>query len=387
MHFEWSPEQQHLFERTLAFAQTRLSEPSAPTSGQLDGKSESDDSKHLSRSTWESMGRFGLLSIVTPKAYGGMGLDALTTARVVEALGQGCHDLGIIFAASAHLFACVSPIVEYGSDELKLRFLPKMSNGDWIGANAITEAEAGSDIASLKTLATRDGEHYVLDGTKTYVSNGPRADVFLVYATQNPAHGYLGISAFIVERDTKGITLGQPLETGGLQTATICPVYFENCRIPQANMLGTAGRGSAIFASSMLAERSCLFGMYLGAMQNHLDRAIAYATDNRLATRKNQALRHRIVNMKMRLESARYLLYRACWERDRGHRATLAVAMGKLAVSEAAIENCVDGFELFGHSAPILQRFHRDLYNALPGAIFSGTSEIQRELIARELGL
>ncbi len=377
MHFAWSPEQTNLFEQTLAFAQTELNERIL----------QDRDKQLLSREVWELIGRAGILGIVTPKQYGGMDLNALTTTRVVEALGQGCDDLGTIFSAAAHLFACLAPIVEYGSDDLKQRLLPQMSSGAWIGANAITEASAGSDIASLRTLAIRDDDHFVINGTKTYVSNGPIADVFLVYATQNPAHGYLGISAFVVKRDTPGLTVGQPLQTGGLCSAPISPVYFEDCRVPANNLLGTAGRGSAIFASSMLVERSCLFGMYLGTMQRHLDSAIQYASERRMVGRKHQAIRHRIVDMKVRLDAARLLLYDACWKRDQGERATLEVAMAKLAISETAIRNSMDGFELFGVDAPILASFQQALHDALPGAIFSGTSEIQRELIARELGL
>lgn len=325
---------------------------------------------------------------MTPQTYGGMGLDALTVARVVEALGQGCDDMGIVFAACAHIFACVAPIVEHGNEELRAHLLPRLSSGAWVGANAITEAESGSDVSNLSTLAVRDGDCYVLDGVKTYVTNGPVADVFLVYATQNPAHGYLGISAFVVERDTPGLTIGQPLPTVGLETATIGPIYLDACRIPERNRLGAEGRGSAIFAASMLIERSCLFAMYLGAMQRILDRVVAHAAEKRLVGRRFQALRHRIVDMKWQLEATRLLLYRACWDIDHGERATMNVALAKLAVSETAIRTNMDSFELLGADAYLMENgFERALRDTLPGSIFSGTSAIQRELIARELGL
>lgn len=318
-------------------------------------------------------------------------------ARVVEALGQGCDDVGVVFAACAHMFACMAPIVEYGSDELCAHVMPRLTTGEWIGANAITEAESGSDVSNLRTYARRDGDCYVINGAKSYVTNGPVADVFLVYGTQNPAHGYLGISAFAIPRDTPGVTIGPALPTVGLTGATISPVYFEDCRVPVSYRLGSEGRGSSIFAASMLIERSCLFAMYVGAMQRVLDRIVAHTSRHRLVGRRFQAMRHRIVDVKLQLESARLLLYRACWEIDhetrtsadaRAGRPTMNVALAKLAVSEVAIRTNLESFELLGAEAYLTDSgFARSLRDALPGTIFSGTSDIQRELIARELGL
>ena len=396
MNFDWSPEQETLFSRTLAFARTRLN-PSALATSAAQARSAPDGARALdgndgagpfSYAAWTLLGRFGLLGIASPQRYGGTNLDALTMARVVEALGQGCEDMGVVFAACAHLFACVAPIVEHGSDELRSHVLPRLTSGEWIGANAITEASSGSDVSNLKTLAEQDGDHYILSGTKTYVTNGPVADVFLVYATQNPAHGFLGISAFIVERETPGLTVGPALCTVGLHSAPIAQVYLQDCRIPARNRLGSEGRGSAIFASSMLIERSCLFAMYVGAMQRLLDRVIDHATEKRLVGQRFQAMRHRIVDMKLQIEAARLLLYRACWEIDRGLPATMNVALAKLAVSETVIRASLDSFELLGAAAYLCENgFEEGLRDALPGAIFSGTSAIQRELIARELGL
>lgn len=376
MHFDWSFEQEHLFERTLTFARTRLAPRERPPTSAC----------HTER--WRLMGHFGILGVVTPEEYGGMGLDTMSTARVLEALGLGCEDLGFLFMTAAHLFACVEPICEYGDADLKRRLLPGLSSGSLIGANAITEAGAGSDVASLRTRARRDGDVYILDGTKSYVTNAPVADVFLVYATQNPAHGYLGISAFVVERDAPGLRVGPAMETIGLESAPIGQLYLQDCRVPARNLLGPEGRGSAVFAHSMHVERTCLFALYLGAMQRVLERSIARALERRLVGRRYQAVRHRLVDMKLRLEAARLLLYRACWARDQGERATLDVALAKLAVSEAAVQNSLDCFDILGQEACAVDAgFERALRDALPSTIVSGTSEIQRELVARELGL
>src|SRR5262249_4352215 len=156
---------------------------------------------YFSEEEWRLCGEFGLLGASIPTRYGGGGHDALTAARMVEGFARGCSDMGLVVAACAHLFACDMPIAEPGDEELKARVLPRLASGEWVGANAITEADAGSDVFSLRTTAVRDGDLYVLTGTKSFVTNAPVADCLLVYATTEPEHGYLGISAFVVEGD------------------------------------------------------------------------------------------------------------------------------------------------------------------------------------------
>ncbi|MEX1367495.1 MAG: acyl-CoA dehydrogenase family protein [Nannocystaceae bacterium] len=377
MDFSWSAEQTELFEAAVSFARAKLTDPPG------------DDAAF--RAAFAALGEIGALGLCIDERWGGMGLDSLTTARAVEGLGEGGGDLGVLFSAAAHLFACVVPIAAYGSDELRERCVPRLCRGEWIGANAITEAEAGSDIAKLATTATRDGDHYVLDGAKSYVTNGPLADLLLVYATVDPRHGYMGITGFVVERQTPGLVAGERFETMGLESSPISTVYLDGCRVPATHRLGSEGQGSEIFAESMHYERACLLAAWCGAMELQLRRVIEHARDRKQFRRpigKYQAVSHRIADMKLRLETARLLLYRACWTRDQGEQATTEVALAKLAISEAAIHNALDAIQTFGGAGYMKEvGIERGLRDAVPTTIFSGTSEIQRDLIAKGLGL
>ncbi|MBX2798082.1 MAG: acyl-CoA dehydrogenase family protein [Myxococcales bacterium] len=378
MDFSWSEQQRDLYASTLDFARSELR--ASPEVG-----------ADFPRESWRRLGEMGLLGLCVPEDYGGMGLDAVTTARCVEALGRGCTDTGLVFSAAAHLFAAVMPIVEHGSEELKRRLLPKLASGEWIAANAITEAEAGSDVFALKATARPDGEHVVIDGAKSYVTNGPVADVFVFYATRDPAQGFMGVSAFVVHRDTPGLQVGRPIATMGLDSSPISSVYCEGCRVPLADRLGGDGRGAEVFTGSMLWERACLFAAYVGAMDRQLDEVVAHAQQRKQSRKpigKHQAVSHRIADMLLRLEAARLLLYRACWSRDQGEAAVLEVALAKLAVSEAAVQSALDAIQIHGGMGYAREAgVERALRDAVPGTIFSGTSEVQRNLVARELGL
>lgn len=381
MEFSWTKEQQELYNNILLFSKTELNNNI--------GQREKEHFFPLNE--WKLCGKMGLLGLSVPDSYGGIGLNTLTTARVLEAFGYGCQDTGLVFSASAHLFACLMPIVEYGQHKLKQEILPKLSSGEWIGANAITESESGSDVFSMRTKATQQGDYYVLSGTKTYVTNGPVADIFLIYATTNPAYGHMGITGFVVDKQTKGLTVGKAFEKMGLTTSPICPIYLDDCRVPSENIIGSEGQGAEIFKKSMQWERSCLFAGYIGAMQRQLDLVVNYAKERKQFRKpigKNQAISHRIANMKLRLESARLLLYQACWLMDQGKDAVLEVSMAKLAISEAAIDSGLDAIQIFGGNGFMTENhIERELRNAIPSTIFSGTSEIQRDLIANKLGL
>jgi L-prolyl-PCP dehydrogenase len=380
MDFDWTAAQEERYNSTLAFAQTQLNES-------LQERLARDAFGHAE---WRRCGEFGLLGLCAPSGYGG-GLDGLSTAHVLEAFGKGCQDMGLVFAAAAHLLACTMPIAEYGTAELKQRFLPRLCAGTWVGANAITERAAGSDVYALQTRATPDGDSYRLSGTKSYVTNGPIADVIVVYASTNPKHGYLGISAFVVEKDTPGLSVGPPFKKMGLTTTLASTVDLVDCRIPSENRLGNAGQGAQIFKCSMQWERICLFAAYLGMLDRQLEQTITFARQRRQFGRpigKNQAIAHRIADMKLRLESARLLLYRAAWRLDHGQGAALDASLAKVAISEAAVQSSLDAIQIHGSIGfDAEQGIERMLRDALPSTLFSGTSEIQRDIIAGELGL
>jgi alkylation response protein AidB-like acyl-CoA dehydrogenase len=233
MDFDLTPEQQDAYRDTLAAVRA-----------ELDGSDRHLRGDHLTRDEWRRAGKLGLLGLCVPEEYGGGGLGALDTAIRVAAFGEGCTDMGLVFAASAHLFACLTPLAAYGSDALKTRVLPRLCSGELIAGNAMTEAEAGSDVGAVAVRATPDGDEYVLNGTKTFVSNAPVADVFVTYATVNPKAGFLGVTCFAVPRNTPGLTVGEPFQKMGLTSCPAAEVTFEDCRVPAHHVVGEEARAA-----------------------------------------------------------------------------------------------------------------------------------------------
>jgi alkylation response protein AidB-like acyl-CoA dehydrogenase len=381
MSFSSTAEQDRLYEAAREFAARRVN-PAVRERGEL---------PYFGEREWLLCGELGLLGSCLPERYGGRGYDALTVARVVEGFARDCCDTGLVFSACAHLFACAMPIAEHGGEELKERVLPRLANGDWIGANAITEADAGSDVHALRSRAVRDGGRYLITGTKTFVTNGPVADCFLVYASTEPAHGHLGISAFVVDGGAPGLTRGEHFEKLGLSGAPACEVRLEDCPVNERDRVGPDGGGAAVFRSSMDWERACMFAQYLGVMDRQLGDVVAFAKRRRQfgkALGRHQAVAHRAADMKLRLDAGRLLLHRACWMKSQGLDSTLEVSLAKLAISEGAVRSGLDAIQIFGASGVKTETgVAAALCDAIPGTIFSGTSEIQRDLIARGLGL
>ncbi|GAA1894409.1 L-prolyl-[peptidyl-carrier protein] dehydrogenase [Actinomadura bangladeshensis] len=342
------------------------------------------------RRRWRLAGKQGLTGATVPAEYGGSGLDAEAAAVLLEALGEGCPDTGFAFSVAAHLFACLMPIAEFGTDEQKRRWLPALCSGERIAAHGITEPGAGSDTLNLRTQAERRGDHYVLDGSKCFTTNAPVADVFIVQAATRPSGGFFGLTAFVVEAGTPGLRVGRPYAKAGLRGSPTADVYFDGCAVPAGHVLGAEGTGAAVFTGSMKWERTCLFAVYLGAMRRVLDGTVAFAADREqfgVAIGEFQAVSHRIVDMVLALESARLLLFDAARRLSAGEDCDVASALAKLAVSEAAVKVGLDAVQLRG-AAGVLDGGPADLLrDALPARIFSGTNEIQKNNIARALGI
>ncbi len=342
------------------------------------------------RRRWRLAGKQGLTGATVPAEYGGSGLDAESAAVLLEALGEGCADTGFAFSVAAHLFACLMPIAEFGTDEQKRRWLPALCSGERIAAHGITEPEAGSDTLNLRTRAERRGDRYVLSGSKCFTTNAPVADVFIVQAATRPSGGFFGLTAFIVEAGTPGLRVGRPYAKTGLRGSPTADVYFDGCAVPAGHVLGAEGTGAAVFTGSMKWERTCLFAVYLGAMRRVLDGTIAFAADREqfgAPIGQFQAVSHRIVDMVLALESARLLLFDAARRLSAGEDCDVASALAKLAVSEAAVKVGLDAVQLRG-AAGVLDGGPGDLLrDALPARVFSGTNEIQKNNIARALGI
>lgn len=350
-----------------------------------------DYSSTFWREGWNRCARFGIHALPIPNAYGGRGADLTTTIAAMEALGYACMDAGLIFAINAHLWAAAIPILRFGSDEQKNQFLPGMCDGSIIAGNAASEPEAGSDIFGMQTSARREGDHYVLNGFKHFVSNAASAGVFVTYAVTRPKAGSLGISAFIVARDTPGLEVGRSLSKLGLRTAEAGEIRFTNCRVPAGNRLGGEGAGGAAFNCSMEWERGCILAMHLGIMQRQVERCVERARARVQFGRRIgefQAVSHRIVDMKVRLEAARHLVYKIGWLKDRGKSAVTEAAIAKIFLGEAAVQSSLDAIQVFGGYGYLTDyEVERDLRDAVGGKLYSGTVEIQRNIVARMLGL
>jgi alkylation response protein AidB-like acyl-CoA dehydrogenase len=343
------------------------------------------------RRRWRLAGKQGLLGGTVPGEYGGSGLDAASAATMMEALGEGCTDTGFAFSVAAHLFACLMPLVEFGTPDQKLRWLPGLSSGERIAAHAITEPGAGSDTLNLSTRAERRGDHYVLNGSKCFTTNAPVADVFIVQATTGSRGGFFGLTAFVIEAGTPGLRVGAPYRKTGLKGSPTADVYFEDCPVPVDCVIGDEGAGATVFTSSMKWERTCLFAVYLGAMRRVLEATVDYARDREQfggPIGGFQAVSHRIVDMMLSLESARALLFRAADELASGADCEVSSALAKIAVSEAAVELGLNAVQLRG-ALGILEGGEAEalVRDAMPARIFSGTNEIQKNNIARALGL
>ncbi|MCZ9349130.1 acyl-CoA dehydrogenase family protein [Streptomyces mutabilis] len=342
------------------------------------------------RRRWRLAGEQGALGTVVPGEYGGLGKGAVTAAAIMEALGHGCTDTGFVFSLGAHVFACLTPIVEFGTEEQKRHWLPPLCSGERIAAHGITEPEAGSDTLSMRTRAERRGDVYVLNGEKSFTTNSPVADVFVVQAVTRPGGGCFGLTTFVVEAGTPGLTVGRRYEKVGLRGSPTADLRFDDCEVPASRTLGPEGGGFGIFRTSMAWERTCLFALYLGVMRRVLETSIAYAGERRqfgAAIGDFQAVSHRIVDMALRLEAARLMLYRAAWGLDRGSTDEVSPALAKLAVSEAAVRAGLDAVQIQGGLGILNGEAETALRDALPARIFSGTNEIQKNNIARALGL
>lgn len=381
MDFSWSEEQQELRERVAEMARRDLNQDLL----------ERDAAGAFDLAGWKRCGELGLQGMPIPARYGGGEFDALTTVGVLESLGYGCRDNGLVFSLNAHLWTAAIPILDFGSEEQKRRFLPLLCSGEWIGGNAMTEPEAGSDAYSLRTTAERRGDRYYLRGSKCFVTNGPVANLLVVYANEAPERGRNGISAFLVEKGVRGFSFSETHDKMGLRTSPMAELFFDDCEVPAENRLGTAGAGPALFAHSMTWERACILASAVGSMQRLLETCIRYARERRQfgqSIGKNQLVQARIVDMKLRLETARALLYQAAWLRSRGRNIYLEAALAKLHISECWVQSAQDAIQIHGGSGYMRGcEVERELRDALGSRIYSGTNEIQRSLVASLLGL
>ena len=380
MDFDWTEDQRELRRGAAEFASRRLAEAVIPR----------DRDEIFDRELWAACADFGLQGLLVPERWGGAGRDLLSAVAVMEGVGYGARDNGLVFSVAAHAASCAELLSTFGTEEQQAAWMPDLAAGRRIGATGITEPDSGSDALGLTTRAVEDGDGWVLDGSKTFVTNAPVADVFVLYArTGGP--GFAGVSCFLVPRETEGLTVGPPMEKMGLRTSPMAQVYLQSCRVPASAVVGTVGSGGMIFNQTMEVERLLVMAPAVGAMERTLERCVAYARERTVGggpIGRHQSVSHRLADMELELEAARLLLYRAAWRRGRSSTATRDSALAKLAVSETYVALCRHALQIFGgYGYTVEYELERELRDALATTLYVGTSEIQRNLIAGLRGL
>ncbi|MBV6699350.1 acyl-CoA dehydrogenase family protein [Kitasatospora aureofaciens] len=350
-----------------------------------------DKAASFPREAWQAVAESGLLGLFFDEQYGGLGQDLATTMYVLEGLGHGCRNGGLNFSVTTSMVGIGAPLHRFGSPALKERYLPGIATGTLIGAHAISEPDAGSDALAMRTTAVADGDAYVLNGSKTFVSNGPIADVIAVYAKTDPTAGPLGVTTFLVERDTPGLSVGRPVEKMGLKSSPMAELFFDDCRIPRGQVVGRAGTGFLILDHVMKWEILLSFAVTLGEMQRRLEDCLAYAKQ-RSAFGKPigsfQSVANKIVEMRIGVETSRKWLYDTAEKLTAGQNITVDLAAAKLVVSEASLASALHAVQIFGGNGYMAEYgIEQELRNAVAGTIYSGTSEVQRVRIATMLGL
>ncbi|MCI5725584.1 MAG: acyl-CoA dehydrogenase [Fusobacterium gastrosuis] len=350
---------------------------------------EVDEEERFPVETVEKMSKIGIMGIPIPKQYGGAGGDYLMYAMAVEELSRACGTTGVI--VSAHTSLGTWPILKFGTEKQKQKYLPKMASGEWIGAFGLTEPNAGTDAAGQQTMAVQDPEtgEWILNGSKIFITNAGYAHVYVVFAMTDKSKGLKGISAFIVEANTPGFSIGKKEKKLGIKGSATCELIFENCRIPKENLLGEKGKGFKIAMMTLDGGRIGIASQALGIAQGALDETISYVKERKQFGRsiaQFQNTQFQIANLDVKVEASRLLVYKAAFRETNGLPYSLDAARAKLFAAETAMEVTTKAVQLFGgygytREYPV-ERMMRD---AKITEIYEGTSEVQRMVIAANI--
>ncbi len=332
----------------------------------------------------EQMARYNMLGIPFPTEFGGAGGNNVSYAMTVEELSKVCGTTGV--TVSAHTSLCGAPIYQFGTQEQKEKYLTPLAKGEKLGAFGLTEPNAGTDAAGQQTTAVLEGDHYVLNGSKIFITNGGVADIFVVFAMTDKSKGTRGISAFIVEKDFPGFSIGKVEEKLGIRASSTTELVFENCIVPKENLLGKEGKGFAVAMQTLDGGRIGIAAQALGLAQGALDEAVAYMKERKQFGRSIaafQGLQWMVADMDVQIEAARLLVYKAAYKKDMGMPYSVDAARAKLYASEVAMDVTTKAVQLFGgygytKEYPV-ERMMRD---AKITEIYEGTSQVQRMVIA-----
>jgi isovaleryl-CoA dehydrogenase len=377
LNFELGESIDILRESVAAFARKEI----APRAEEIDRSNE------FPRELWPRLGKLGLLGITVEEEYGGAAMGYLAHVVAMEEVSRGSAAVGLSYGAHSNL--CVNQIRRNGSAQQKRAFLPKLISGEHVGALAMSEAGAGSDVVSMRLRAERRGNRYILNGTKMWITNGPDADVLVVYASTDPAAGARGISAFIIEKKSKGFSTAQKLDKLGMRGSNTCELVFQDCEVPVENVLGAAGKGVEVLMSGLDYERAVLAAGPLGIMQACLDAVLPYVHQRKQFDRpigEFQLMQGKLADMYVALNASRAYVYAVARACDRGEVTRKDAAGAILFASERATAMALEAIQCLGGMGYINDSpTGRLLRDAKLYEIGAGTSEIRRWLIGREL--
>jgi len=333
------------------------------------------------------MGALGFMGTYVPERYGGSGLDAVSYALIVEEINRACASTGVVLCS--HMSLAVDPILHHGSDAQKEKYLPKLARGEWIGCFALSEPASGSDAAAMRTTARRDGDSWILNGTKNFITNGSLGNLAIVFAQTEPGQKHKGIGAFIVEKGTPGFSVGKLEKKLGIRGSDTAQLVFESCRVPAANLLGELGQGFKIALSTLDGGRISIAAQAVGIARACLEDSLAYAKQREAFGKKVadfQAIQWMLADMATEIDAARLLTWRAAALKDAGEDHILAAAEAKLFASDVAVKAARDCVQIFGGYGYLkdfpAERHYRD---AKITEIYEGTSEIMKLVIAEEI--
>lgn len=376
MNLRFTEEQEMMRKMVRDFAQTEI----APFIEKM-------EQGEFPREILRKMGELGLMGIPIPEQYGGSEMDFTSYIIVIHELSKVSATVGVIL--SVHTSVGTNPIVYFGTEEQKQKYVPKLASGEYLGAFCLTEPSAGSDAGGLKSKARKDGDHYIINGSKVFITNGGEADIYIVFASTNPELGSKGISAFIVEKDTPGLVIGKDEHKMGLHGSRTLQLSFEDMRVPAENLLGEEGQGFKIAMANLDVGRIGIAAQALGIAEAALEAATGYAKE-RVQFGKpiaaQQGIGFKLADMATSVEAAKLLIYRAADLRQRGVKCGKEASMAKLYASRTAVEVTTDAIQVFGgygytEDYPV-ERYFRD---AKITEIYEGTSEIQRIVISKQL--
>ena len=348
---------------------------------------EVDESERFPMETVQKMAKLGIMGIPFPVEYGGAGGNNILYTMAVEELSRVCATTGVI--VSAHTSLCCAPIMEHGTPEQKAKYLPKLTSGEWIGAFGLTEPNAGTDASAQQTFAVKEGDHYVLNGSKIFITNAGYAHVYIIMAMTDKSKGTKGISAFIVDMKQEGVSCGKPEKKMGVVGCATSDIILENVRVHKDNLLGQEGKGFINAMKTLDTGRMGVAAQSIGVAQGCLDEAIKYAKERKQFGRpiaKFQAIAFMLAEMATKLEAAKNLVYKTAWLIDNGQDASMAASMAKFYASEVCNEIAAKTVQIHGGYGFIkdykIERMFRD---CRVFTIYEGTSQVQQMVISGKL--